>query len=223
MTMNPYYKLKSHLDHHEYVRGAFIGDAPALERRKTHVRVVNRGGCMAVRMYQTDLITAFPDGRVVLSMGGWNTFTTKANMYGVAREFLPYAVRFLTHYENKFPNLAVRIGGAPPIPWRDGLTLDADGRVIGELGTFKRYEADRAARKEFVARGKAFREALPLLVCMGKATGGRFGHPDQMTFAGEQWPQIVSAFWNPGGPKAIWGDIYRWACTSLVNVVSVTP
>ena len=182
---------------------------------------------MAVCMYRTDLIEAYPDGRVVLSIGGRNPTTTKSksNMAEVSRKFLPYGVYIQTHYENKFPNLAVRIGRNPLVPWRDGLTLDADGKIVGELGTFKRYEADRVARKEFVARGKAFREALPLLMANGGpvAPWVNFRHPDLMTFDGEQWPSIISTYRSPNGPKETWANIYRWACESLVQIVEVAP
>lgn len=223
--MNPYHKLKFYLEREKYKKGQFAGDAPALERSKSHVRVIDRGTYMAVHMHRTDLIAAFPDGRVVLSIGGWNTPTTKACMSEVSRKFLPYGVYICTHYENKFANLAVRIGRNPLVPWRDGLTLDTNGLIVSELGTFKRYEADRVARKEFVARGKAFREALPLLMTAGvhKQAYVSFGHPDQMTFDGAQWPAIVSRFYNRDGPKETWAAIYKWACASLVNIVEVAP
>lgn len=35
------------------------------------------GGSVAIRLHNTDVVTYHPDGRIILSTGGWNTNTTK--------------------------------------------------------------------------------------------------------------------------------------------------
>lgn len=39
-----------------------------------------RGEAIAVRYYNTDIVTYYPDGRIELRNGGWQTVTTKQNI-----------------------------------------------------------------------------------------------------------------------------------------------
>jgi hypothetical protein len=67
--MNAYQLLKLRLDRNVYKRGQFKGDAPLEKRKKSYVRIVEGENhsreCMYVRMYRTDLLTAFRNGEIV--------------------------------------------------------------------------------------------------------------------------------------------------------------
>lgn len=39
--------------------------------------MVRGDGCIHVRLHQTNVVTYYPDGRIVLNSGGWRTPTTK--------------------------------------------------------------------------------------------------------------------------------------------------
>lgn len=49
------------------------------QRRKVgnNTYLVRRGACIAVQLHDTDVVTYFPDGRVMLNTGGWGTVTTR--------------------------------------------------------------------------------------------------------------------------------------------------
>ena len=68
-----YERLQAHLTKHAYKRGANKGDAPldSSRRGRSHERVSTRRDHMAVRFWNTDVIRAYPDGRIVLNCGGW--------------------------------------------------------------------------------------------------------------------------------------------------------
>jgi hypothetical protein len=71
--MNTYRKLEGHLEKYVYKRGQFKGDAPALRssRGMTSFRVQKLEDCMAVKLWNTHIIKAYPDGRMVLNTEGW--------------------------------------------------------------------------------------------------------------------------------------------------------
>lgn len=42
---------------------------------------------LAIRLHDTDIITVFPGGNIVLNSGGWKTVTTKRRMNSVLNKF----------------------------------------------------------------------------------------------------------------------------------------
>jgi len=76
--MNMYSKLSTHLERHQYKRGQYKGDAPAdkARRSKNHFRVTREVGTMGVMFHQTQIITAYPDGQVRLTAGGYEDHMT---------------------------------------------------------------------------------------------------------------------------------------------------
>jgi hypothetical protein len=42
-----------------------------------NTRLHDRGGYIAVRLHNTDIVDIYPDGKYVLHTGGWQTVTTK--------------------------------------------------------------------------------------------------------------------------------------------------
>lgn len=50
----------------------------------TYAHRVN--GAIAIQLHSTDILTYYPDGRIVANSGGWKTVTTKARL----NEFLPH-------------------------------------------------------------------------------------------------------------------------------------
>lgn len=80
------------------------------------------GGAIAVRLHATDVVTAYPDGRVVLNDGGWVTHTTKARMI----DHLPPGWRL---YSDRGQWWVAFDGTA--YPYADGITLRPDGTCEG--------------------------------------------------------------------------------------------
>ena len=55
------------------------GDHARLSKRRlaNNTTLRQEGDTLIVRLHSTDIVTLHPDGRTVLSMGGWNTVTTR--------------------------------------------------------------------------------------------------------------------------------------------------
>ena len=76
--MSPYENLLAHIDEHKYLRGAHKGEAPLepAKRRKNENRVGATSEYAYVQRYHTQILKAYPDGRVVLNCDGWGTSVT---------------------------------------------------------------------------------------------------------------------------------------------------
>jgi len=164
-------RLTQHLQRYEYKRGHYKGDAPADETRRnmSHFRVAKRGDCMAVVFHRCDILTALPDGSVVLRADGWeNAPTTRAALNG-ALSLAGYRGWLQTRNENGYKNTALHILCKPEwrsFAWCEALTIHADGRVDNYGKKFKAYRSDREARKEWAAQPNVqeFKALLPILL-----------------------------------------------------------
>ena len=77
--MSMYTTLMMHLQRHMYKRGRNKGDAPANKHRRAmdHFRVVKgNDDTMRVRMWSTDILTAYPNGDVKIDTRGYYTHNT---------------------------------------------------------------------------------------------------------------------------------------------------
>lgn len=75
---SPYELLKAYVAEHKYKRGVNKGSAPLdpKRRRRDWDLVIDRGDCVVLHRYSTDVLTAYPDGRVVVDCSGWDTSPT---------------------------------------------------------------------------------------------------------------------------------------------------
>lgn len=149
--MNAYDKLKAHLIKHMYKRGANKGEAPADARRrgKSAFRVCERGLCMAVRLHRTDILRAYPDGRLILDCDGWaHSPTTKENLRFALNlcgihAYIGSRVAFSKSqlcYVNNTQGAVI---------YYDGMELDGTGKVTSELKPFMMRRRDRAQTKKY--------------------------------------------------------------------------
>lgn len=202
-TMTTYTKLRFHLERHIYKRGAHKGEAPAdaSKRSKSHFRVVDRGSYMAVRMYNTDLISAYPDGRVVISMGGWHTSTTKNNLNNAIRWFLPFFA-YVGSKSVMSKNQLCLYGANKVFAYYDGIEISHTGEIISPLKSFVAKRIDREATKVLAdgMKESGFKDMFPVLhgTCeYGMRHGlSRVHLKDVVTDSdhAELWPGIVSYF-----------------------------
>jgi len=103
--MNMYSKLSTHLERHQYKRGQYKGDAPAdkARRGKNHFRVTREVGTMGVMFHQTQIITAYLDGQVRLTAGGYEGHVT------TRKAFRDMGFVMYTKNNNGRPNTMVRM------------------------------------------------------------------------------------------------------------------
>lgn len=202
-------RLQLHLERHKYTKGQFKGDAPAENRSATHFRVVKHSTYMAVRMHGTDIITAYPDGRVTIDCRGWagHTTTKERLNYALAR-FFP-ALRGYLH-SCKFKGLSQLCLGS--VVYYDGITFDANGVQLSEPKPFMMRRINRekstTLRREIKASG--FADTFKLL----HATATPDMRPrwidtsrlaDKLTDSERacDWPEIIAHY--------KWTSAYRFA------------
>lgn len=163
--MNTYMKLKFHLERNIFKRGQYKGDAPAGKRWRTYVRVVKgNDDSMRVRMYGTDLLTAYPDGRVVIDTGGWTDRPTTRLRLNEAFGFMPF---YAAIYSRKVFGLSqpiLRVGGQSVL-FYDGIELNGEGTITSPLRCFERKRVNREESKEIRddMAESGFKEAFNLL------------------------------------------------------------
>lgn len=235
---------------HIYKRGRFKGDAPAdpTRRGKTHFRIVKDGELFGVIFHNTQIVTAYPDGRVKLRANGWeNSVTTRDAFSQVG-----FVLR--SQWNNGYKNVMVRgyVHGYEVNDWyvfHEDMMLDSRGVLIGEPKPQYKYVADRAARKEFDTDAAEFRKLIPLLLAtsaarMQTAQGrmGKFEWRDQMRYVrsrtdqilqlgvSEQYADLVDA-WSSYAyddmshshcPKRLWSAIRSRCVSDMRRIVEVS-
>jgi len=170
--MNTYTKLKLHLERHMYKRGQFKGDAPAEQdkRAKTHLRVIQKPDCMVVRMYNTDIIAAYEDGSIKLSVAGWWKSTTLKNLNTALRTFVPFRIRVGGRRVFGMQQHTINCQGTT-YAFYDGIRFNAEGTLTSQPLAFERRQADKKERAEFRmdVAASGFKDAFPLLYVNAEA------------------------------------------------------
>ncbi len=72
--------------------------------------LIDRGGSIAVKLHQTDVVTFYPCGSVKLDSGGWRTVTTKARINEYAEEVRVYQKKHQWY-------VATKLIGLPGYDW----------------------------------------------------------------------------------------------------------
>lgn len=172
--MNAYEKLKKHHAKHIYTKGANKGDAPVSQRGKSHFRVIEYPDAYAVRMYNTDILMAYPDGRVIIDCEDYASRpTTQSNLNEALRKFVSPGVWM--HSMRKFGYSQLVLGRVNTAGMREyyryynGITLDSNGtrqpQIVSELRHFNRKQLDKAQVTQFVAdmQESGFKDAFKIL------------------------------------------------------------
>ena len=202
--MNTYMKLKFHLERNIFKRGQHKGDAPAGKRWRTWVRVVKHPAVdgnddtMRVRMYGTDLLCAYPDGRVVIDTSGWHDRPTTRLRINEAFSFLPFHARLTSRKVFGISQPILHMGSKSYL-YYDGIELSAEGTITSPLRCFERKRVNREESKEIRDDMKAsgFKEAFALLWSV--STPDDVGHtPSRIRdivsneFHANQWTTVIA-------------------------------
>ena len=200
--MNAHTKLQLHLSRHMYKRGRFTGDAPAnsAKRSKTHFRVVKgNGGQMHVRMHNTDLITAYEDGRIVINTNGWYTSPTTRDCLSEALGFVGWGYIRIGSMRKWGQSHTVVYAAGKTYRYYDGMEFDASLNLLSEPREFmaKRLDKDETAefRREIKESGFAGAFAvLYMAATPGDGSGWVRSIKEAMTceHLAHQWPMIIA-------------------------------
>lgn len=240
-------KLKLHLERHIYKRGKYKGDAPAEsgQRSKNHYRVADRGTHMAVRFHKTDIIKAYPDGRITIDCGGWyDRPSTRIHLNMV----LPGAYRVASYTAFSQSQLTVR---TPKGRYRyyDGITFDADGAPTTELKPFlaRRIDKDKVAELNRDMDENGFKEMFKILWGQAKPeymhtnSEWRWINTEHLFYLPDvhahRWINMVSHFafeetwghdpvtdtykrvYTKYDPSGTWSNLMRWVKRDMYNIV----
>lgn len=220
--MNTHSKLTMHLERHMYKRGAYRGDAPAdsARRSKSHFRVIKgNGGQMIVRMHQTDILTAYADGRVTLNTNGWHTSPTTRACMDDALNFTPYGGFMRSVRKWSMSQTGITVLGKT-YAYYDGMSFSADG-VPDALIEFEKKVTDKAETKEFRDDVKAsgFAGVFPVLYAtVDKPTNylsyRTVRNAITCEYSSHHWPDVVGAVKFSEGKK-LYGN--HWTDPELTH------
>jgi len=239
--MNTYDRLEHHLETYKYVKGINKGDAPAdaSNRAKSYFRVVQGNGCMVVHLHRTNILVAYPDGRVKLNTDGWYTSPTTRECVAHSMMFVTFPCSGITTCRVKGLSQPVIYVGDTGYLYYDGIMFDADGKPLTELRAFEQRHIDKNESGEFMRDMKAsgFTAAFPLLYATAppQNSGGRgktsFVMPRRVRElltdieCAPHWSAIISDYkftlvWNPkaghiemlemGTAKSCWASMMTY-------------
>lgn len=236
--MNTFSRLRLHLERHMYKRGRNKGEAPAdaSRRSKTHFRVLTQGNTMVVRMHGTNILTAFEDGSIKVSTGGWWTSTTKSNLNYALRNFVPQYIGVGTRLAFSMRQPVI-VANQKTYRFYDGIEFDVEGNLTSTPLCFERKRKDKDETAEFrkdIAES-GFKDMFPILYQSAEVperTWLRHNIPKTMASDAHvnDWPTVAALVKYPdyrsrtlNRPKhADWRDAWKsLMATATVNMTEV--
>ena len=170
--MNMYTKLLMHLERHMYKRGMNKGDAPADKTRRdmSHFRVIKDAeGKMRIRMWNTDIITAHPDGSVLIDTRGYHTHNTTIIRLNDALLTFFDGVRVQMCKQSilSYSQPVLNVDGKR-FAYYDGVILNEQGEILTPLQAFEKKRVDKAETKALAndLQESGFTDAFKLLYAM---------------------------------------------------------
>lgn len=205
--MSMYSKLSMHLSRHMYKRGKNKGDAPANahQRGMDHFRVIKgNDDTMRVRMWSTDILTAYPNGDVKIDTSGYHRHNTTIIRLNEAFGFFE-GVGVGMHKRSvlSYSQPVLRVHNKL-YRYYDGMLLNEQGEIITPLKPFEQKRVDKVATKALAEdlTESGFADAFKLLYAvstaddMEKDNYGMFGVrlPDALSDSdrADTWKMIIS-------------------------------
>jgi len=240
-----YEQLQAHIAANAYKRGKHKGDAPldASRRSRSHERVVQWAGYVAVRFWNTDVIRAYPDGRIEIDCDGWaHTPTTKTCINDALRWFGGNNAWLYSDRLYGKTQMILKVIGGNRYAYYDGITLDADGTLLSEPKPFEGRRIDKTASKELYADMQecGFKDVFKLLHAVAEKLptandplydAVRFARASQlrdfitMELHANKWPYVVDLVsfktmynWRANAPTHHKHD-HKTAWANLMGIV----
>lgn len=207
-TVNPYKRMLRHINEHKYTRGINKGDAPLNpnRRRRDWERVVQHPDRITIHRYNTDIITAYPDGRVVLDFDGWESSPTTRVCATVALYLMGIRASVgSTRYKNlsqvciNLPSGTYKYYAGMELIQEDGQWVVIDPKPFQA----KVRDTERTSAFDEAVKASGFKNLFPILHINAQPEDREYhpGAPELITDAdcAEHWPGIVAWFkWHAG-------------------------
>jgi len=168
--MTPFELLNARLNSHAYKRGKFKGDAPLEKRTKRHIRIRKvDDNTMAVRMYETDILTVRKDGTFTIRLDRyWSNSTTKS--------WLNYAFNItrlgMSIGSKSVMSLSQLVVSTPHghYVYYDGMDFNADRQLTSPPMKFLAKRINKAEVAEFKKgiQESGFKDMFPMLYGMAE-------------------------------------------------------
>lgn len=150
----------------QYRKGAFEGDAPFMDRRKSHARVLahSLGDPIRFRFHRTDIVTLYPDGSWQVFLDGYESRPTTRYALWRVSEIIGLPQPHIISTERKF-GVSHRTLLGVPIWSREPIHYAADGTRLTLPDPWKAKRVNRAEVAEWRSRIKAsgYMDTLPML------------------------------------------------------------
>lgn len=191
--MNTYTKLMMHLERHMYKKGKNKGDAPAdkHKRGRDYFRVVkNNDGTMAVRLFGTDILTAYEDGTVRIHTDGWwDRQLTVLRLNESFRFFEGVSIGMRTDRIFSYTQPVLSVNNKK-YRYYDGITLNAQGEITTPRQAFEQKRIDKEETAAFADELKesGFKDAFKLLYAT--TTPEHIGENNYELF-GTKWRDVL--------------------------------
>jgi hypothetical protein len=184
-----------HLSRHVYKKGAHKGEAPAYAGRRgmSHFRVLKDvEGNMRIRMYNTDIITARPDGSVLIDTKGWHSHNTTIIRLNDSLSMFYDAERVRLSKQSvlSYSQPVLRVGDKR-FSYYDGIVLSETGEVTTLLQAFEMKRVNKVASQSLASglQASGFKDAFKILYAM--TTPDDLGENDYSLF-GVDWQDVLS-------------------------------
>lgn len=210
-----YGNLSLHHSRHEYKRGQYKGDAPAdaTLRGKSHFRVIKPnpaypGDPYKVRFWATDIIVAYPDGRIKINCNGFDNRPTTRKAMNEALSLWGFRGHLYSRRIGKLSQTAISSNGKS-YRYYDVMEFDAEGTLLTPPIEWQAGVTDTDETKAFRAQTKAFWGMFPVLFATRSKErsrtdelykiiseyGGYIGSPRASILDNpEHWPIVVNHY-----------------------------
>lgn len=164
-----YGNLSLYHSRHEYKRGAYKGDSPAdnSRRGKSHFRIVKPdaaypGDPYKVRFHSTNIILAYPDGRIKINCNGFDDRPTTRQALNQALHICGIRGGLCSKRLGTMSQTELFIWGKSYC-YYDGMEFDSEGTLLTPLKNWQAGVMDTDKTKAFRARTKEFWAMFPVL------------------------------------------------------------
>lgn len=164
-----YGNLSLYHSRHEYKRGAYKGDAPAdnSRRAKSHFRIIKPSDAFPsdpylVRFWSTNIILAYPDGRIKINCNGFDNRPTTRKAMNEALHICGFRGHMFSRRLGALSQTAIFINGKSYRYYGD-MEFDAEGTLLTPPQAWEALVTDTEQTKAFRTQTKAFWDMFPVL------------------------------------------------------------
>lgn len=251
--MTAYIKLQqAHAAHCPYTKGKYKGDSPADTRSKSHFRIVTLPDCMAVIFHRTYIVKAYPDGKVVVTTGGYTGNPTTRDALAQALARAGINGRLYSKPLHGLSQTFLRYNYTVYL-YKDGMEFDANNNLLTEEPTPLAKRINREEAKEFTQdiKQSGFKDMFAMLwaTCTPDERTPSSGQDlrRELTDANlaYKWPALIAYYkyerrydmqahaygfevrsklnGQPVTPKDTWNTLMALAKSTMYETVSAVP